>query len=127
MPSPTAEPHYAAFLGDRLLAQGPLSEVLKAAKSAYDLDPESEFCFLDEATGRSRDFNLRGDLAQVLASGLPASTPRGPGRPKLGVQSREITLLPRHWDWLDQQPQGASAALRRLVEEARLREPDKGE
>jgi len=45
--------------------------------------------------------------------------PRGPGRPKLGVIAREVTLLPRHWDWLNGQPGGASVALRKLVEEAR--------
>ena len=48
-----------------------------------------------------------------------AETPRGPGRPKLGVVSREVTLLPRHWDWLNSQPGGASVTLRKLVEEAR--------
>lgn len=47
------------------------------------------------------------------------SPQRGPGRPKLGVVSREVTLLPRHWDWLNSQPGGASVALRKLVEEAR--------
>ncbi len=43
----------------------------------------------------------------------------GPGRPKLGVVAREVTLLPRHWDWLNSQPGGASVALRKLVDEAR--------
>ncbi len=45
--------------------------------------------------------------------------PRGPGRPKLGVVAREVTLLPRHWEWLASQPGGASVALRKLVEVAR--------
>lgn len=44
---------------------------------------------------------------------------RAVGRPKLGVVSREITLLPRHWEWLNRQPGGASAALRRLIDDAR--------
>ena len=52
-----------------------------------------------------------------MPSQLPP--PRGPGRPKLGVVAREITLLPRHWDWLAQQTGGASVAIRKLVEEAR--------
>ena len=43
---------------------------------------------------------------------------RGPGRPKLGVTAREVTLLPRHWEWLAAQPGGASVALRKLVETA---------
>jgi hypothetical protein len=33
--------------------------------------------------------------------------------------AREVTLLPRHWEWLSAQPGGASVALRKLVEEAR--------
>jgi hypothetical protein len=37
----------------------------------------------------------------------------------LGVVAKEVTLLPRHWDWLNLQPGGASVALRKLVEEAR--------
>jgi hypothetical protein len=35
------------------------------------------------------------------------------------VVAREVTLLPRHWDWLARQPGGASTALRKLVEAAR--------
>jgi len=126
-PSAEQTPLFTAFLGERLLAQGPLHDVLTAAKAAFDRGLDADLLFLDEATGRSRDFDLRGDLAYVLQAALPAPPPRGPGRPKLGVQSREITLLPRHWDWLDQQPQGASAALRRLVDEARKRSPNKAE
>ena len=51
--------------------------------------------------------------------------PRGRGRPKLGVVAREVTLLPRHWDWLAAQPGGASVALRKLVDEARRASGDK--
>ena len=61
----------------------------------------------------------------MLARELPQRPKSGPGRPKLGVVSKEVTLLPRHWAWLEQQPQGISAALRRLVEEASKREPDR--
>jgi hypothetical protein len=70
------------------------------------------------------EFDLRGDLAAVLAR-LPVEPveKRGPGRPKLGVTAREVTLLPRHWDWLASQPGGASVALRKLVENA-LREAE---
>jgi hypothetical protein len=68
---------------------------------------------------------LRGSLEEVLARAAPVAPRPGPGRPKLGVVSREVSLLPRHWDWLEQQPNGISAALRRLVDEARKREPDK--
>lgn len=75
----------------------------------------------DDASGRQVDFDLRGTESQVLARALPEQR-SGPGRPRLGVVSREISLLPRHWEWLEQQPSGASAALRRLVDEARRRE-----
>jgi hypothetical protein len=68
-------------------------------------------------TGRQIDFDLRGSLDDVLARELPTA-PRGPGRPKLGVTSREVSLFPRHWDWLETQPSGISGALRRLVEQA---------
>ncbi|MDI1295547.1 MAG: DUF2239 family protein, partial [bacterium] len=67
----------------------------------------------DDATGRQVDLDLRGEAAEPL---------RGRGRPKLGVQPREVTLLPRHWDWLATQPGGASATLRKLVEAARKAE-----
>ena len=55
----------------------------------------------------------------------PEAEPRGRGRPKLGVVAREVTLLPRHWDWLNSQPGGASVALRKLVEEARRASGDR--
>ena len=48
----------------------------------------------------------------------PQPLSRGPGRPKLGVVAREVTLLPRHWEWLAEQRGGASVALRKLVEDA---------
>jgi len=79
----------------------------------------------DDETGREVDFDFSGTLEQMLARALPAAgTPR-PGRPRLGVVGREVSLLPRHWEWLEQQPNGISAALRRLVDEARKREPGK--
>ncbi len=70
--------------------------------------------------GRSVDFDLSGGAEAVAARLAPAvEAPRGRGRPKLGVVAREVTLLPRHWDWLAAQPGGASVALRKLVEAAR--------
>jgi uncharacterized protein len=63
--------------------------------------------------------------AGAAGDGQSAAAPRnGPGRPKLGVVSREVTLLPRHWEWLEHQPNGISAALRHLVDEARRRDPE---
>ncbi len=65
--------------------------------------------------------------ANLSQSSQPKSdeASRGPGRPKLGVVAREVTLLPRHWDWLNSQPGGASVALRKLVDDARHANADK--
>lgn len=57
--------------------------------------------------------------ADSIDADAPATQPRGRGRPKLGVVAREVTLLPRHWDWLNAQPGSASVVLRKLVDEAR--------
>ena len=118
---------YSVFAGERLLLAGPLAEMLRATKQYIDererqgADP-SVLIFEDE-TGRQVDFDFRGPEEAVLARVV--RPPRvGPGRPRLGVVGREVSLLPRHWDWLEGQPGGASAALRRLVDEARKRNPE---
>lgn len=117
MTVPADQPLFA-FAGHRLLARGSTAEVVAAVKTATDAG-ETVLTF-EAATGRVVDLDLRGDLAAALARLTPASEPekRGPGRPKLGVTAREVTLLPRHWDWLAGQPGGASVALRKLVEGA---------
>ena len=112
---------YTAFKGQSMIASGPLEIVLPELKRQFDADKSVMVLIFDDATGKQVDFDLRGTEAQVLARVLPAHR-TGPGRPKLGVVSREISLLPRHWEWLEGQPSGASAALRRLVDEARRRE-----
>lgn len=108
-----------AFEGDRLIARGPATEVVAAVKAAADAGGQGLLAF-DAATGRLVDLDLRGDVEAVLGRLTPAPVEekRGPGRPKLGVTAREVTLLPRHWDWLASQPGGASVALRKLVETA---------
>lgn len=119
-----------AFEGQRFLAQGDVHEVVTKAWQAFDRNGDTALLIFDAATSQPVEIDLRGTLADVqarLASHAPQThetaaespTPRGPGRPKLGVVAREITLLPRHWDWLSQQPGGASVAIRKLVEEAR--------
>ncbi|MEK7705588.1 MAG: DUF2239 family protein [Myxococcota bacterium] len=117
-----AEPTYAAFAGPRRIAAGPLPDILPTLKERFDRDPSELILVFESATGRQVDFNLRGPLDDVLARHVPSAT-RGPGRPRLGVTSREVSLLPRHWDWLESQPNGISAALRRLVEQAIKTEP----
>lgn len=122
----TTEKSCTAFAGTHRIASGPVSDVALQAKPAVDRG-ESVFIF-DDATAQPIEIDFRGsaaDLRRRLAqrdraegAGAP-QTPRGPGRPKLGVVAREVTLLPRHWEWLNAQAGGASVALRRLVEEAR--------
>jgi hypothetical protein len=127
-----------AFAGTHLLAAGPLIEVVLAVKTAIEGGSLAPVLIFDDATGRAVDFDLRGTKADVIArlpkpsisgtesaiSGRPsaepdAAEPRGRGRPKLGVIGREVTLLPRQWDWLGAQPGGASVVLRKLVDEAK--------
>lgn len=113
----------AVFSGDQLMATGSPRDVLPAAK-AVEEGGEALLVF-DLATGHPVELDLRGDVEAALAR-LPQAEPeakKGPGRPKLGVIAREVTLLPRHWDWLATQPGGASATLRKIVETA-LREAE---
>jgi hypothetical protein len=116
---------YTAFVGNRYIAQGTVDEILPAVKPIFDRDPGAPLLIFQVQTGGQEDFDLRGSLAEVLARvALPTPHP-APGRPKLGVVSREVSLLPRHWAWLQERQGGASAALRRLVDQARKQEPGK--
>lgn len=109
----------SAFDADACFAAGPLAEVALAVRAHLDADPMAQPLVFDDATGAVIDLDLRGDAAAIVARLAPAGPPRGRGRPKLGVVPREVTLLPRHWDWLARQSGGASATLRRLVDAAR--------
>jgi hypothetical protein len=129
--NPESEAACIAFEGDRCIASGGLREVISAAKATLDRRKDASVLVFDGLTGSPIEIDFRGSIMEVLArlpeiAGRSAAaedaavpTPRGPGRPKLGVVAREVTLLPRHWEWLAQQSGGASVALRRLVDEAR--------
>lgn len=110
----------AAFIGADRIARAPLHRALPAIHAAAGAGAGP--LVFDLFSGRVVDLDLRGDLREARARLGPALAPpaekRGPGRPKLGVVAREVTLLPRHWDWLAAQPGGASVALRKLVEAA---------
>jgi hypothetical protein len=133
MDNPKAKIRCIAFAdAKRCIASGGLRQVALRVKEVLDADPAAQVLVFDEAAGRVIDLDLRGsaeDINKRLAhtddmlpeeaeSGEQAAV-RGRGRPKLGVVAREVTLLPRHWEWLNAQPGGASVALRKLVEDAR--------
>ena len=130
-----SDPAFIAFDGDRRIAAGDLREVARAAKQALDRHSDSSVLIFDGVTSNAVDLDFRGSIDDVLAR-LPAAEKisdaepappanRGPGRPKLGVVAREITLLPRHWEWLARQSGGASVAIRKLVDDARRGGEDK--
>jgi hypothetical protein len=125
--NPGSDTAYIAFDGDRRIASGDLREVARAAKQTLDRRNDAAVLVFDGGTSGPIEIDFRGTVdaaaPAVEEAALPA--PRGPGRPKLGVVAREVTLLPRHWEWLAQQSGGASVALRRLVDEARRANKDK--
>lgn len=124
MPSNTD--FYTVFDGTRRLGDGSLAQATRLALRALDGEHEGPVLVFDDRSGAVVDLDPR----QAVADAAPAEPgdadpaqpeadgPRGRGRPKLGVVAREVTLLPRHWDWLAEQPGGASVALRKLVETA---------
>jgi uncharacterized protein len=120
---------YTLFVGNNLIVTGKIETVLTRSKEFFDQNCNERIALFDDTTGNVIDVDYRGTLEDVL-SRLPShpmftylnETPvkkAGPGRPKLGVISKEITLLPRHWEWLGEQQGGASVTLRKLVEKAR--------
>ncbi|MGY3486183.1 hypothetical protein ACVW1C_004066 [Bradyrhizobium sp. USDA 4011] len=129
-------PAYVAFEGEHRIGAGDLAEVARAAKQLLDRHKDAAVLVFNGRTSALVDIDFRGTIDDVLARlrklappgdeepATPAA-PRGPGRPKLGVVAREITLLPRHWDWLAQQKGGASVAIRKLIDEARRASGDK--
>ncbi len=120
---------YTAFEGFRRIASGEPAAVAAATKGVVDRGAEAPVLVFDDATGQQVELDLRGSVEEVRARLAAGSAPTaaaeakvkatGPGRPRLGVVGREVTLLPRHWEWLGSQPGGASVALRKLVDQAR--------
>jgi len=122
-----------AFAGHTCVASGHLSDVAREVKTLLDATPAATVIILDARTSEPIEVDLRGTPEEVVARLTAASQEpsaaaepapaqdqcRTPGRPRLGVVAREVTLLPRHWEWLNEQPGGASVTLRKLVEEAR--------
>ena len=125
--------HCTAFAGTQRIASGELAQVAVKAKAVWDRDQWAQVLIFDDVTSNLIEVDFRGSpedvrrrISEAAAGAEPCSetaTPAGearrPGRPRLGVVAREVTLLPRHWEWLAGQPGGASVALRKLVEQAR--------
>ncbi len=107
---------FTAFAGFDRIAAGTRAEVISQLRQRNDNLPVFVF---DDATGEPIDLDLREGAEEAEPATTQEPPARAVGRPRLGVVAREVTLLPRHWDWLNHQPGGASVALRKLVEEAR--------
>lgn len=121
-----------AFDGNRILARGAVIDVALAVRDAHHSGANGPLLVFEDASGKVMDLDLRGTDEDIISRIRNRSTEnpqlqqdaaRGRGRPKLGVVAREVTLLPRHWDWLSEQPGGASVALRKLIDEARKATP----
>lgn len=118
------EPTYYLFSHKQLLCKGDLIQVLSRAHLARSQDSQIQLLALNGHSGQMLEMDLRGSLEEVLER-IPAppaladsEKKNGPGRPKIGVEGKEITLLPRHWEWLASQAGGASVTLRKMVEKA---------
>jgi hypothetical protein len=138
----TATPSYTSFYGHKRIASGSLKVNALAVKHAQATGVPNPLLTFSDQTGQVVDIDIRGSDAEMFARLPPngdqlqgtdsaqinseeSSEPRGRGRPKLGVVAREVTLLPRHWDWLATQRGGASVTLRKLVDEARRASVDR--
>jgi uncharacterized protein len=126
-----------AFAGTLRIASGALIDVALAIRSVAP-EMQTQVITFDDSSGVVIELDLRGSTAEVITrltergdleelvdatrSGGGDASRRSRGRPKLGVIAREVTLLPRHWEWLSRQPGGASQVLRRLVDEARRKD-----
>jgi len=123
-------PKCTAFDATQRIATGAYAEVALTLRNYLPSHPTASVLIFDDQSGREIDFDLRGSDDDITAritkqfGGAETPASRAAGRPKLGVVSREVTLLPRHWEWLAAQPGGASATLRRLVETAAKATPD---
>lgn len=120
---------FTAFAGDRLIESAPIQQTLTRVKQQLDSGETAPVLVFEDQTGAQIDFDWRGSIEDVLSrlkehpwfkqESTASETRSGPGRPRMGVVSREVSLLPRHWEWLDAQTGGMSATLRRLVDQAR--------
>jgi len=141
---------FTAFDGHRRIASGSLEAVALSVKHTLDSGTLAPVLMFANASGRPIDVDTRGSEDEVLARlathpakagddvmvqagdasdsndvDFSTTVARGRGRPRLGVVAREVTLLPRHWEWLAEEPGGASVVLRKLVDAARRTQGEK--
>lgn len=115
--------NYTVFDGFKMISQGSLEEIAIAAKKYSHKNKDSSLLIFSDYSGKQMDLNLSGSEKEVIErlsvfkALEPSLDPTGPGRPKIGVKAREVSLLPMHWEWLSNQSGGSSAAIRRLVDE----------
>ena len=125
---------YTAFCGTSCISRGTIEAVVLAAKAIVDGGEKARMAIFDDLTAETIEIDFRGSPDDVLTRlddhpmlrrasdagpGDVSERRPGPGRPRLGVVSRDVSLMPRHWEWLAKQEGGASGVLRRLVEDAR--------
>jgi hypothetical protein len=120
----------AQHFGCGRVASGSLQHVVTTVKDTLDDRDLTQLLIFDDTTGKQIDVDFRGKTDDVLKrlgeqfGDLPDmemnnQPTRRVGRPKLGVVSGEVTLLPKDWEWLKSQSGGASVTLRKLVGDAR--------
>jgi uncharacterized protein len=114
-----SNPNLTIFVGTTRIAQAAQPYAGAIVRQLLRDDPAARLLVFEDGTGRQIDLDLREESSPPAEENPARDEARGRGRPKLGVVPREVTLLPRHWDWLNGQPGGASVALRKLVEQAR--------
>lgn len=78
-----------AFLGEQQIAAGNAVEVRQALEDGYSAADHAMIQVFNDKTGKTVDLDY-------WDAGQTAEPARGRGRPKMGVTSREVTLLPRH-------------------------------
>lgn len=113
------------FLGATRITQGARGDVIRTLLSQTQGEDVPPYLVFRVKDGQRVDINLASAAeaanpqrtrAPVPAAGAPVGSQKARGRPRLGVVGREVTLFPRHWEWLDRQRGGASAALRRIID-----------
>lgn len=115
---------FSTFTPKKCLITGSLEEAALAAFHHLQSQSAESVLIFNDATYAIMDIDLSGGavLVKRKAASYPTANTTaksGPGRPKLGVIGKEVTLLPRHWEWLASQKGGASVTLRKLIDNAR--------